>query len=364
MPKEKLGGFFGNVALLDIASMHPSSIIDMNLFGPYTKRFADIYHVRLDLKHNELEKAKALFDGVIADVLKDPDITPKQVANALKIPINSVYGLTSAHFPTKFNDVANGIADRNLDNKVAKRGALFMVLLKHTVQRLGYTVVHIKTDSIKIADTDQWIIDFVKEFGNTYGYSFELESIYNKMVIVNKSTYIAHSIYGDHVGEWTATGLQFQVPYVFKTLFSNKDVTFDDLKETKSATTDLYLDMNENLPENEHDYQFVGKVGAFVPIKEGRGGGQLVRQSKDRQSYSFATGTKGWRWLQANDVKEENRNDLINMDYYQKLNDDAIKAINAISGDWNYERLISDTYISPNPESNQLLERLNHESQI
>lgn len=37
-------------------------------------------------------------------------------------------------------------------------------------------------------------------------------------------------------GEWTATGTQFQVPYVFKTLFSKEPIEFSDLCETKSVS--------------------------------------------------------------------------------------------------------------------------------
>ena len=39
---------------------------------------------------------------------------------------------------------------------------------------------------------------------------------------------------------------------------------FNDLCETKAVTTALYLDMNEDLPDGEHDYHFVGKAGLFV----------------------------------------------------------------------------------------------------
>ena len=44
---------------------------------------------------------------------------------------------------TQFRD------NRNKDNIVAKRGALFMIDLKTCVQDRGFTVAHIKTDSIK-----------------------------------------------------------------------------------------------------------------------------------------------------------------------------------------------------------------------
>ena len=32
-------GMYGNVALLDVASMHPNSAINLNAFGEYTSRF-------------------------------------------------------------------------------------------------------------------------------------------------------------------------------------------------------------------------------------------------------------------------------------------------------------------------------------
>ena len=75
-------------------------------------------------------------------------------------------------------------------------------------------------------------------------------------------------------GEWTATGAQFQVPYVFKKIFSREPIKFEDMCETKAVSKgDLYLDMNEQLNEGDHNYIFVGRVGQFCPIKAGCGGG-------------------------------------------------------------------------------------------
>ena len=54
---------------------------------------------------------------------------------------------------------------------------------------------------------------------------------------------------GKHAGDWTATGKQFQVPYIFKSLFSHEEITLDDLCETRSVSTNMYLDMNEQLPD-------------------------------------------------------------------------------------------------------------------
>ena len=360
LPDKTLGGMFGNVGLLDVTSLHPSSLEDMNFFGPYTKRFSDIKAARVDIKHGDLESARRRMDGALAPLLKEGENT-KSLAQALKIVINSVYGLTSAKFPTKFNDVGNGANDRNADNKVAKRGALFMLLLKQKVMELGYTVVHIKTDSIKIADIDEYVVTFVNDMGAKYGYGFELEAIYDKMCIVNKATYIAHHGYGDDGhdaashGGWAATGAQFAVPYVFKTLFSRETIDFKDLCETKSATTSIYLDFNEGLPEDEHRYDFVGKVSAFSPVQPGCGGGLLVRDNGN-DGYAALSGTKGYRWKESSVLRDGHKQDEVDYTYYEHLADEARDDISQY-GDFDW--LVSgEPYISPNPGSNDLVASL------
>lgn len=360
LPDKTLGGMFGNVGLLDVTSLHPSSLEDLNFFGPYTKRFSDIKAARVDIKHGDLESARRRMDGALAPLLKEGENT-KSLAQALKIVINSVYGLTSAKFPTKFNDVGNGANDRNADNKVAKRGALFMLLLKQKVMELGYTVVHIKTDSIKIADIDEYVVTFVNDMGAKYGYGFELEAIYDKMCIVNKATYIAHHCYGDDGhdaashGGWAATGAQFAVPYVFKTLFSHETIDFKDLCETKSATTSIYLDFNEGLPEDEHRYDFVGKVSAFSPVQPGCGGGLLVRDNGNG-GYAALSGTKGYRWKESSVLRDGHKQDEVDYTYYEHLADEAR---NDISQYGDFDWLVSgEPYVSPNPGSNDLVASL------
>lgn len=330
-------GIYYNVALLDIASMHPSSIIAEQLFGEtYSRRFQEIRDARIAIKHEEFDRAKTMMDGKLAKFIQrviDGELTSKQLANALKIAINSVYGLTAAKFDNAFRD------NRNVDNIVAKRGALFMVNLKHEVQKRGFTVAHIKTDSIKIPNATPEIIKFVQDYGEMYGYSFEHEATYERMCLVNESTYIAKYADGSHefelpTGEkietpWTATGAEFQVPYVFKTLFAKAPINFRDMCETKSVTSALYLDMNEDKPD-DHNYTFVGKCGSFCPIKDGAGGGLLLRESKAKdgtQSFASATGAKGYKWLESETVRLLGKEGDIDKKYYQKLVDDARESI-------------------------------------
>src|SRR5690606_19124050 len=177
-------GAYDDVSVEDVASMHPTSIVKLNLFGEYTKNFEDLLKARIAIKHKDFAAARKMLDGKLAPYLKDED-DADALSYALKIVINIVYGLTSAKFDNPFRDI------RNKDNIVAKRGALFMIDLKHFVQEKGFTVSHIKTDSIKIPKATPEIIEKVFEFGKRYGYDFEHEATYDKFCLVNESVYIA-----------------------------------------------------------------------------------------------------------------------------------------------------------------------------
>lgn len=376
-------GIYGNVALLDISSMHPHSAIAEVLFGvKFTKAFREIVEGRVSIKHQAWDVVNKMLGGKLAPYIKrviDGEMTADDLANALKTAINSVYGLTSASFDNPFRD------PRNKDNIVAKRGALFMIDLKYEVQKLGFTVAHIKTDSIKIPDATPEIIQFVMNFGKKYGYTFEHEATYDKICLVNDAVYIAkgkdldwcEKQYGylptkqkKKAGKWDATGTQFQVPYVFKKLFSRDEITFDDMCETKSVSTALYLDMNEDMPDvlqyekkfakaesdhkkgmisdaaftgicndlqpliaQGHNYRFVGKIGQFCPIKNGCGGGLLMREKNGK--YYAAPGSKGYRWMESEMVRELGKENDIERSYYDNLVNEAVEAISTY-GDFEW----------------------------
>lgn len=398
-------GIYTNVALIDIQSMHPHSIISMNTFGEYTQHFKDMLDARVAIKHGEFDRARQMMGGKLAPYLDD-ESKAKDLSNALKTCLNSCYGLTAANFPNPMRDV------RNKNNIVALKGALLMKTLQDEVQDRGFTVCHIKTDSIKIANATKEIIDFAMDFVKPYGYIFEHEATYDRLCLVNGSTYIAkyasaewcQNAYGYVPGDnakaekkgelWTATAKQFQVPYVFKTLFSKEPIEFKDLCEAKEVKTAIYIDMNENLPDvseyekeldrlqkdirdpdsrlnnsanfevemhrtlariaeledlisEGHDYHFIGKIGDFCPIKPGRGGGVLVRENKSDDGsvkYDSVTGTlkpdkTPYRWLESEVVKALKKEDDIDKTYYRKLVDDAVEAISQYG---DFERFVAD----------------------
>ena len=387
-------GMYGRTICFDVAGMHPASIRALNCLGEYTKNFGDLVDARLAIKHKDFEKAKTMFGGKLAPYLDDPT-QAKALSSALKIAINSVFGLTAAKFDNPFRD------SRNLNNQVALRGALFMVNLKHEIQDRGFKVIHCKTDSAKVVNPTPELCDFIMEYGQKYGYQFEIEHIFERICLVNNAVYIAKLAEDDpdSPGEWTATGKQFAIPYVFKTLFTKEPINPADMCETFSVKTALYLDMNETLPDvtgyekelsktedkykkgflsdttfeaedrrlcelikKGHKYQFVGKVGEFCPVKPGKGGGILCREQNGK--FYAATGTTGYRWLESEMIvkkleekefvideetgkKKEiqkaeeisGNEDIIDRSYYNKLVDDAITTISKFG---DFERFASE----------------------
>ena len=198
---------------------------------------------------------------------------------------------------------------------------------------------------------------------------------YDRMCLVNDAVYICK-----YNGKWDATGTQFAVPYVFKTLFSHEPIKFSDMCETKEVKKgELYLDMNESLPnvsaqekeldkaaqkykkgmlsdisyneikarlepeiEEGHSYQFIGRVGSFCPIKPGCGGGILYRKQDGK--YYAAAGTKGYRWLEAEIVWDLHGRDMIDESYYISLVDDAVETISQYG---DFEMFVSEDPLAP-----------------
>ena len=390
-------GMYYGLECYDSASHHPSTIIAENGFGPFTENFKMLLDIRLHIKHKDYDWVRGLYNGILSPYLTS-DEDAKQLSQALKIAINSVYGLTAAHFDNKLHD------PRNDDNWVAKRGALFMIDLMLEVEKQGYKVVHVKTDSIKIEKPDQKIFDFVYSFGKQHGYTFEVEHKFDRLCLVNDAVYICKytndPANGKSAGQWEGTGDQFKKkssPYTFKTLFSHEPIDFKDLCVTQTVKVGLgiYLDMDESLPDDAalvseqekllrkwkkvgyelnsdndfrltngeaptlsdvpsrkaeqytkdvyhsdyvrlaeleqeikkcHDYHFVGKAGLFCPIRPGMGGGRLVRDNKGK--FANTAGSTGYRWLEAERVKELHMEDCIDLEYFEEIKRKAIDTIN------------------------------------
>lgn len=292
-------GVYSDIALLDVESMHPNSLVNMNYFGPYTQRYADLLKVRVLLKHNKIDEVKQMFDGVLAPFLDNPEYL-KPLVTALKIVINSVYGMTSAKFDNKFKH------PDNVDNIVAKRGALFMVDLKFAIEEQGYKVCHIKTDSVKVPNADEKIIQFVHDFGKQekYNYKFEHEHTYKRMALINNAVYIAQL----EDDSWSPVGAEYANTYLLKRVWTKEELVDRDFFITKQSKGHIYL-----------GDEFVGKVGSIYASKSGA----ECMWTEDDENFKSVTGTKGYLFKQTDKFDIED----VDFSYYDKVAIDGLKKI-------------------------------------
>lgn len=81
-------GMYGNVALLDVSSMHPHSVIAECLFGPeFTARFKSIVDGRVDIKHEEWDILNTILDGKLTkfvEQVKNGEMKSKDLAEWIK----------------------------------------------------------------------------------------------------------------------------------------------------------------------------------------------------------------------------------------------------------------------------------------
>ena len=292
-------GVYENIALEDVESMHPNSLVNMNYFGPYTQRYADLLKVRVLLKHNKIDEVKQMFDGILAPFLDNPEYL-KPLVTALKIVINSVYGMTSAKFDNKFKH------PDNIDNIVAKRGALFMVDLKFAVEEQGYKVCHIKTDSVKVPNADEKIIKFIEDFGARpeYNYKFVHEHTYKRMALINNAVYIAQL----EDDSWSPVGAEYANTYLLKRVWTKEELVDRDFFITKQSKGHIYL-----------GDEFVGKVGSIYASKSGA----ECMWTEDDENFKSVTGTKGYLFKQTDQFNIED----VDFAYYDKVAIDGLKKI-------------------------------------
>lgn len=249
-----------HILYVDIDSMHPHSLIAINYFGPYTPKFAALVKCRMFIKNGLFKDAMHAFDDV------DPELSEKlrsyledesmahSLGYAMKIVINIIYGLTSAKWDNKFKD------PRNIDNIVAKRGALFMMMAEEELEKRVVTVAHTKTDSFKLIDWTWDDFEFLKELASKYGYSFSIEGEYSKLALVNKSTLVMKKIgKTEDKDKWEIVGAQYAEPVVEKQLFTMEPLEEEDLSLLKNSNKGaLYL-----------GDRFIGKNGVFYASMTG-----------------------------------------------------------------------------------------------
>lgn len=299
-------GYYVNVGVEDVSSMHPSSAVALNIFGDkYTKVYHDLVKARKACKHESVEEMEGnVFKDAIVHLVDAGVTTLKELAKSLKIPINAVYGESSAKFDNPFKD------PRNVDNIVAKRGALMIAELYYQCEEQGFHPVHVKTDSIKLPNFNDEMKEFIIDFGKKYGYEFELEEFYSVFLLKDNAQYVAYNTIS---GKWESRGVLFG-NYVLKTLFTHELYVSSDFAVNKSTNGDpIYV-----------GDKFVGKNVNIAAVKDGF---ECKRMGSDG-SLKYVNGTRGYRWIEFEElVSHENWQDELDMSYYDSLTDKAKEII-------------------------------------
>ena len=108
-----------------------------------------------------------------------------------------------------------------------------------------------------------------------------------------------------------------------------KDISDLDREKMKAELDDLPKDIDvlDKIIAKGHHYSFVGKAGEFMPVKDGCGGGLLMRKESD-EGFGYATGAKGYRWVESETLqKVDNWQEFIDIRYFRGLTDEAVKTI-------------------------------------
>lgn len=325
----------------DATSLHPTDAIQLNYMGENTSRYAALLAARVAIKHKDFDAARKMFNGKLAKYLTD-ESQAGDLSTALKTAANSLYGVSYASFDNPARD------PRNVNNIIALRGSLVMRTLQKEVEDMGYKVIHIKTDSIKVADPDEKICNYIVEFGKSYGISYEVEHTWNKICLVNDAVFVGQHGADDKKDPlgWETTGKEFQVPYVRKSLFTKEPIEFWDYCTTFNVSKGTLHLVTEEGTDTEND-EFIGRVGLFVPMKHG---GKLYRVSEEGKRYA-ASGTTGYLWRSADEVQDMHLEDDIDMSYFRNICDAAIDHINEFGsyGDFMAAGSASDFSKNMNP---------------
>ena len=121
--------------------------------------------------------------------------------------------------------------------------------------------------------------------------------------------------------------------------------------DTSGHSGDSELDSMVGEISKGHNYIFIGKVGQFCPIKPGCGGGLLMRETENKKTgekgYAAATGSKGYRWMESEMVKELKKEADIDRSYYDDLVDAAAHDISQY-GDFEWF-VTDDPYVADTP---------------
>lgn len=289
---------YRNVKLLDVASLYPNIIIKLNTLGARTDIYQELVTQRLDIKHSD-----------------------KTLSSALKLVINSIYGLLRSDYSL-------------LKNKMGATSVCIygQIILYDLCKRLSSScqIVNINTDGVGfITDTEDYIAIW-KEWEEDYGFVLELDE-FEKFIQKDVNNYIAVDTGGNVIAKGGDVGR-----YTYENVFKNNSTRIVDIATGEyllngTAVLDTILN-NLDKPvlfqkvlqaggtylgtydANDNKYQ---KVNRVFPVK--RNGVKLYKKRVDGGKVMFPDSPEEmlvWNH-ELDDLEDFNK--LIDINYYYTL---------------------------------------------
>ena len=134
---------FKNVKLLDVTSLYPNLVIKLGALGKSTKKYKDIVEKRISVKHS---------DTVLS--------------NALKLVINSTYGLMKNQYSKLYNPMAA--------QSVCILGQILLFDLCTRLFNADYTLININTDGVAFTGEGEAYKEIQKEWEDQWELELEL----------------------------------------------------------------------------------------------------------------------------------------------------------------------------------------------
>ena len=147
-----------NVKLLDVASMYPSIIVNLNALGPATKKYEQMKEQRIEIKHKD-----------------------KLLSDALKLVLNSVYGNLKNQYSTLNNPRAS--------MTVCVHGQIVLYELCKRLSNYA-TIININTDGVAFTTDNDAYKEIWKEWEKEFNLILEEEQ-YDLFIQKDVNNYIA-----------------------------------------------------------------------------------------------------------------------------------------------------------------------------
>ena len=147
-----------NVKLLDVASMYPSIVVALEALGPATKMYQEMKETRVKIKHQD-----------------------KQLSDALKLILNSTYGLLNNQYSILYNP------------KAASTVCVYgQIALYELCKRLSTvtTIININTDGVAFVTESDSYKQIAKEWELEFNLALE-EDQYDLFIQKDVNNYIA-----------------------------------------------------------------------------------------------------------------------------------------------------------------------------